>query len=241
MQLAYGNFLFDFNSTKIASKMETVYNAGGQPYSSKQSLEVNGYLSGDTQAEIVLAMSALQAALMTPFQDLVFFQDNGQISATYLRNQGSITGVRITEGPNYPTTEKSEYVNQRYFEFKAEAEYPLPNTGGLLLSFTESLTFEGGGPIYAFRNALNGPPQKQMVWPATPYKVVQRGSAVGYKKYPTWAVPAAKFPFALMKAPKIDEKTPERKGKGFQGYELTWEYEFEDANPLVGTPTLWLN
>src|SRR5262249_31358216 len=98
-------------------------------------------------------------------------------------------------------------------------------------------SFSGGGPVYIHRNAINGVPQKQMVYPATPYRCVQSGSAVGYRGYPT--PPPPKFPAALMEAPHLPMKSPRRMGVGYPEYEIGWEYRMESVGPLQAVPTVW--
>lgn len=139
----------------------------------------------------------------------------------------------------FPTSMGPEYATIRSFSFKASAEYPYAGTSNFLLSFHETLTFWGGGPIYCHRLAINGPPQKQMPYPASIYSCRQQGSVVGYQNYPT--IPGAKFPFALKESPNISNKSPMRRGRGYQGYQTDYSYMFESAAPLVATPSLWIS
>jgi hypothetical protein len=245
VQLAYGSYLFPVNATLLTSDIETLWNAGGQPYAQKKSIHVSGYLttsSGTPQDDLSLQESALKTALALNFQDLVFFMDDALPSSEVLRNAGSITGVRIRD-LHFPTTTGPEYATIRSFQFTAEAEYPYVGSQNLLLSFTETLTFSGGLPLFRHRLAINGPPQKQLVYPQDTFRAVQSGSSTGYRVFPV--APAPIWPYALKEAPRFTRTSPERKGKAvqglYQGYGLTWQYEFEDAGPLVGFPTLWLN
>jgi hypothetical protein len=132
----------------------------------------------------------------------------------------------------------AEYATFRSFSFTAEAEYPLLGSQNLLLSWRETLSFSGGGPIYRHRLAINGAPQKQLVYPASIYTVNQSGQAEGYLTYPV--APAALWPFALKEQPKITRSTPTRKGPAaYQAYPVSWSYDFESAAPLLGLPSLW--
>lgn len=238
MQLKYGSYPFDSNTTLLSTQIFPQVNRGGQIYSQRKRFTIQGYLAGDGQAELTLKENALKTALARPYQDLLFLKDDGSASSEVLLNATSITGVLVTDGPHFQTTQGPEYATLRTFTFTAEAEYPVPEGSNYLLDFNETLSFEGGGPLYIHRRAINGPPQKQLVYPATEYKVTQTGRAIGYRAYPT--PPAPKFPFALKESPKIDRGAPERKGNGYQGYEVTWTYVFESAGPLVALPTLWI-
>lgn len=238
MRLILGAYSFDANANLVTTAVDVMWNQGGQPYAQKRSFSVEGYLSGDGQADLTQKENALRTAFAQSYPNLYFLQDSGQNSADILPNAGSITGVRITHFA-FPKANGPEYATIRSFSFTAEAEYPIPNTGNLLLNFTESLTFWGGGPIYAHRLAINGPPQKQLIYPQSTFSCTQVGMSVGYRAYPS--VSPAKFPGALKEAPRISQKSPTRMGNGYQGYEVNWSYLFESAGPLVAVPTLWVN
>lgn len=243
MQLAYGLYTFPVNGTEVGTSARFLYNAGNQPKSILAEMHVRGYLTStatDPQADLSLKMGALATAMAIPYQDLILFQDDGLQSATKLLNLGAITGVRIVDGINFPRSDRGEYATQRYFEFRAEAEYPLVGALLLLESWTETLTTWGGAPEIAYRRALNGPPQMQLVWPFTEGYATQRGEIVGYLGYPNGGLPPAPiFPQALMKAPRVTLKSPKRMGRGYQDFAIEYEYEFVAGAPLLGVPSLW--
>ena len=241
MQLKYGtSYSFDVNSVMITSRLETRVNAGGQPFAQTRHYHVTGYLSGDGQVALTQAENALKTALSVPFRDLALFNDDGSLSSEILLNAGSLTGV-IVRNLEFPKSEGPEYATLRSFAFDASAEYPMNGTLSLLLSFTESISFSGGGPLYIHRPSLNALPQKQMTWRFTPYRATQRGEAVGYRAWPK--PPPPRWGYALKQTPSITPTSPTRKGLPGQyaEYKLTWAYEFEDARPLVGNPTLWIS
>jgi hypothetical protein len=243
MQLKYGTYAFDANAVKLQTASRVNWNDGGQPMSITKSIAVDGYLTATGQAANSTAMSALATALATPYKDLYFYHDDATLSATALPNATSIGGVHIVDGPNFPDSIGAEFVNFRRFTFTAEAEYPITNTNNLLLSFRERLSFSGGGPIYAHRMAVNGLPQKQLVYPFSIFKTLQEGEAVGYRRYPT--PPRPIWPSALIVSPNITEESPKRRGKlagqaGYEGYPVSWQYSFESSTQLVGVPNLWL-
>lgn len=236
MYLKYGTYTFDSNATKIAFSMRTLINAGGQPHAQVKGIDVDGYLSATGQAALAQAASALATALARPYQDLVFYRDDGTATDTALYNATSTTGVVIRD-LRFPDSLGGEYATFRRFTFSAEAEYPVTNSAALLLNFREKLSFSGGGPIYRHRMALNGPPQKQLVYLASIYKATQEGEAVGYLFRPT--APAPIWPDALMHAPDTDMEAPQRRGKLYTDYRVTWRYNFESAAALVGVPNIW--
>lgn len=238
MRLSYGSYQFDDNACIIASRAQVMKNAGGQMYSRLVSHEVIGYLSGSSQSAITSAMNQLLTALARPFQNLVFKQDDGSNSATILDNAASISGVTIVDGPNFVESNGAEYSTQRKFSFTAQAEYPLNNTNNLLLKFSEKIDFSGGGPKRVIKEAIVGPAQVQQVREQAAYYAVQSGSAEGYRSEPP--IPPPIWPDALLHAPEISRMSPDRVGRGYQRYEVSWSYRFGSPSPLVGRPNLWL-
>lgn len=236
MQLKWGTYAFDSNSAKIAFALQTLINAGGQPYAQTKRIDVDGFLAADGQAAIQIAASALATALARPYQDLVLYRDDGTASDTALYNAPSTTGV-VIQGLAFPDSRGGEYATFRRFTFFAEAEYPITNSVGLLMSFREKLSFSGGGPIYRHRMALNGKPQKQMVYADSIYKATQDGEAVGYLSRPNVQPPI--WPDALMQSPDVDMESPQRRGRLYTDFRVTWRYNFESDAPLIGTPNVW--
>ncbi len=248
IQLVYRNFPFGVNQTELRTHVEPLYSSVGQLYAFRQVIDVKGYLLTtvtdgnitNQQADLTQQENALKTALAVPYGNLVFKQDSGVDSSEALLNAQSIEGVRITSGPHFTTTMGPEYCTVRTFEFTAEAETSAVGSANYALSFQETLRFWGGGPVFLFKTAINGPPQKQNPIQAAPYYASQQGTIVGYR---TW-LPATppKAPQALLKAPEISQSSPTRRApfnNGYQGFETTYQYEFGSAGPLRFLPTLW--
>ena len=236
MEVKYGTYAFGANACEVKSSAQTTINDGGQPVSVRRRIDVDGYLNGDGQAAIAQAAAALVTALDKPFQDLILYRDDGTASDTKLLNSGSLTGVVIRD-VQFPDSRGAEYATFRHFRFSAEADYPLTNTLNLLMSFSETLSFSGGGPIYRHRLAINTRPQKQLVYPFSVFKVTQQGQAVGYRKRPL--APGPIWPAALMEAPDTSMDSPHRRGKLYSDFAISWRYNFESATRLVGVPNVW--
>ena len=247
MQLYYGSDAFAVNSVNVASRIQNVLNAAGIAVTRKVFMTVTGDLLVDTasadpalsaQLNLTTQTNNLVVALRTNYLDLVLQNDDGSQSGTILTNAGSLSGVVITSGPDFPGgVNTSEYVARRAFTFEAMCEYVCTNSPTGLRSFSESLDFRGGGPVYIMARAINGLPQRQKPYSFTEYCVTQSGQAIGLLAMPI--IPPPKFPFALKEAPKIRRSGPERIGPNYQNYGVTWSYEFEWHAPLIGVPTLW--
>lgn len=241
MQLKYitsvGTIAFDNNSNHIKVGSTVRWNKGNLPLSQVNWIDVSGDLLGSDQNSIIQAENALKTALAVQYGDLIFYGDDNTTIAEGLISRTSITGVRCVEGPTFKDTYGPQFATLRSYQFRFEAEYTIAGAASYI-SFTEALSFRGGLPQFAMRLALDAPPQRQMVWPATPYVVEQSGSAEGYLAYPP--MPSPKFPFALKEAGDTRYLDPTRKGpNGWEGWPISWRYNFEWASPLVGFPQVW--
>jgi hypothetical protein len=248
MQLSYGGTpISGANQCMVTSDLRTHLNEGGQPVEQERTYSVTGYLAtavttgiAAQQADLAGQENALKALLALPYRDLILQNDDGSNSSELLLNSGSLTGV-IIEDLAFPRAEGPEYATIRSFSFRARATYPYPGTGNLLWSWHESLRMWGGRPIYAMRRAINGPPQRQLIWPITEYAAAQSGEIVGYLAYPT--VPAPLFPQALKEAPVIDPGSPKRRGapNTWTHWPIRYSYSFESVGPLAGVPRKWVS
>lgn len=236
MYLKVGSYQFDSNSVTLATRAEAVFNDADQVLSERRMVDVQGYLTASGAAALTTAENQLRAALAVRNPQIAFYQDSGAVTGITLLRAGSISGVKITNVA-FPRTQGPEYATERFFTFTAEAEYPASGSTGLLVSFTETVSVEGGGPSFIHLPTINGPPQRQLLYAQTPYRATQQGQAVGYQGYPPPASPL--WPGALMRAPRITRTGPKRRGNGYERYTVSWEMEYESVGPLVGLPTLW--
>lgn len=238
MQLKWGTYPFPVSGVKVTSGRKVERAKDDLPWRYIDKLNCDGFLEGTSQADLTAKQLALEAALLRPFRDLVLVQDDGSASATLLSNADSITGVVVTDGPNFADTAGSEYATQRHFTFAAEADYPFPQTGPrTILEWSETVAVSGGGPLYVCKPALVGPPQRQLVYEQTACLATQTGFAVGRSDYPLVAPPL--WPFALKEAPEVRRKDPTKRGQSYTEYRIEWSYSFEWPFPLVAAPTRW--
>lgn len=240
MQLIYGDYEFPVNGTQIGSSTDTIMNEGGVPYKLRQTISVSGFLLVDGQTDAALQESALRTALAIPYGELDFLQDDGAPTPLGLTNVGSITGVRCTK-LRFPTTDRGEYVTIRSFECEFEAEYGLVTAAlspfAALVNFSETLAFEGGAPIFRHQLAMEGDNLKLLVYPMDTFRATQSGQCTGRLK--PHVAPAPIWPTALKQAPQFTRSSPQLQGAEFEGYGLTWHYEYESVSALIGFPNLW--
>lgn len=238
MYYTWQNYTSDDNSAIIGAKTRVVKNSGGEMISLVTSYEVKGYVYGTGQQDVSDSMNELESALARPYSNFLFYQDDGAVSATALYNGPSLSGVTVTDGPNWLLDARgANYVRQNEYTFTVSAEYPLSNTRNMLLSFEERIIRSGGGPRYMLQECLYGPPQRQRIRAATIFSTVQEGSAEGYLRQPR--IPPALWPAHLMFAPDTMEASPDREGKGFKRYAISWKYTYMSPVYLPGPPNLW--
>jgi|ERR1043165_294140 hypothetical protein len=236
MYLRYGGYTHAANEATVSIDRENLRNEADQWYAIRETWNITGQLIATPLALLSIAIDQLLVAYEIPFQDLDLLLNDGLTpSSHFLRNAGSISGVQVIRGPSFPESRGAEYATYRTYNIVVQAEYPVADSG--LLNYTETLQFSGGGPLYGHLVLLDDLPQKQVLNANTPYRCVQHGQAVGYATYP---LPAPSiWPGALMKAPDIVWTAPRRRGLGYQGWQVEWTYEHEDARALVGLPHLW--
>ncbi len=237
MILRYGSYAWNSNSVKIDSQVQAMMSSGIK-YGYKMILQVTGFLEGDGQADLTDKSNAMFNAVTPQGYDLVLYQDSGAFSATGVLATASASSVTITQGPNFSHT-PGEYATVRYFSFTAEAEFIDASIArNITVSFKETLSFVGGGPMYIMKRAINGPPQRQLVYPSTEFVVVQSGQAVGLLDYPRF--PSAMFPFAENEAARrIDLTGPDKDAKLYKNFTVSWMYEHAWPTRLFGFPNIW--
>lgn len=189
--------------------------------------------SGDIAA-MRTAILRREQAFSVEGRDLVLYV-GGLQSAHVLRSSASLGGVRIAARMSYPEGKGAEHVTYRTYVVEFSALVPTGSgAGGGVLSFEETLTFEGGGTVYGHIETLTGKPVKQTLRKQSLYKAVQEGRIVGANGYPN--IPPPIFPNALVKSPMI-AKSSARPVEGHRlEYPFSYRYEFESVTTLDGVP-----
>lgn len=237
MQLWYGGYAFPENGVEVSMEYENVVSQGEQIYTQRVSVTANGSFIDSGQAALDAKARALEAACDLQFRDLIFRRDDGSASHITLLNSNSISGVRagtvaFREGRG------AEFATYRHFTVTFTAEYPVSGADNFLLEFREEISFQGGGPEIVWLPALKGPPQRQITFEQTTYQATQSGQAVGYLARPQ--PPAPLWPQAyLPRRSSIRKISGRRRGRGREGFGISWNYVFESATPFSGNPTEW--
>jgi hypothetical protein len=236
IHLEYGSYEHDDCEAAVEISMSALFNEAGQKYATRQRWTIDGKLQAADQAALAAALKKLEAAYSTNGLDIGLYFEDGSVTSHTMDSGAAIGGVRIIEF-GYPESGRgsAEYSTFRTYRIVAEADFPDTAVG--LLSYHETLTFEGGGPRWIFLQPLAGPPQRQQVAQATPFRATQFGEAVGHLSRPLPNPPI------LPQAEHVDQRRIERptpKATGPRGqvsyteYAVRWSYYFESATPLAG-------
>lgn len=243
MQIRYGSHSHALNEAAVAIQREPLQTRGDFLYGFKETWTITGFLQADTTALLEVALNKLDFAYAFS-QNTIQLIDNNGIVARAMPGRTILGGTRVIGGVSYPQSGETdaEFSTFRRYMIQVEGMIPANNVGAnTLLNWTEHLTFSGGGPRDIHLQPLTGLPQKQRVADSTPYRVQQIGSAVGLGTWPTPPPPI--WPAAENQDQRrITPKHPKRAGgltPIYLEYEVEWSYQFTDAQPLNGIPTLW--
>lgn len=247
MQLYFkGNPLFNAGAAAVTSDTLLIRADTGRPLRYRTRIHVHAFLEYNQntggQAGLTAMEATLRSQLLNNYGDLVLKQDSGAYSGLALANANSISGVVIDQGPTFSEAMDSEYVNRRTVEFSGVAEFVIQNTANAVVSFRETLAYQGtGGPVTSWRPAVNAPPVQQQVFPSSTIKLVQTGRAVGHLAYPKPPGPFFAYPIEKVHLREFVEEDPQRVGPGLLAlvnYPVTWKYVYESTLPLAALPNL---
>ena len=190
--------------------------------------------AGDLDAKV----AATIAAYSVDGGDLSLTLPTGAVSQHSLSSSNALGGIRVVSPVSFPDGKGAEGVTYRNFTVSLEAELPISNPTSGLLSFEESLSFTGGGPVFGHLEPVVGPPIKQLLKDESVYRVTQSGKAVGYLGWPNY--PGPLWPSSEMRNHRQETRSgPRRKRNDYCEYTVAWNYQFEEASQLYGNPTVW--
>jgi hypothetical protein len=241
MQLAIGTYQFQVNQVSVQSLRTLVRAETRRPIRYYDRITARGVLIGSSQADLSNQENQLRAVLATPFLNVILFNDNSSVSGTALINSNTLSGITIADGPHFKESRSPEYVNQRTFEFTAEAFTLAPNAGNYIVSFQEKVEVIGnGGPRYLWRYPIQGDPVLQQLTETTPVVTRQSGRAIGHLSYPS--IPDPIFGtdpgYYVNEKESTDYDSPTGFGETWINWPVSWSYEWNSPLVLSGTPNL---
>lgn len=236
MFIRYGSTRLDANSATWTRHDELMHQ-NWVPYALRQDVMVRFTLLRDTPVLLAAASAAWTNACRVGSQDLALCLDSGAAVEALLSGP-SISGVLCTSGPHWDDSPRgATYATMRECQTTFSAEYPV--SGANYLNWQQTITLQGGTPVYVELPSIAGPWQQQQVSPSSPVTVVQSGSAVGIRGWPP-------FPPKIPGLPLVDQmqstSSPQRVGLGFRGFPIQWQYTYRtvgtSGNPGPGYPPL---
>lgn len=234
----YGSYQHAAGECEVSISRNTQFSDDGVPMTRLDRWDTSGVLYAADSTALMAAIASMQSAYSTHGLDLYLKYDDGTI-LHHLRTADTLGGTRVVMQPSFPVGRGPEGGTYRTYTLAVEGEIFLADPG--VTQWQETLSWSGGGPLYVFMQALNGPPQKQLAAQQTPYMCQQSGSAVGYNGWPT--IPPPIFYSELIANPVITRGTPRRRGRvgprQFVEYPVSWSYQYKSASPFpTVSPTL---
>jgi len=237
MFLKYGDYSHAIGECDIGIGVESLETDAGTPYAQRVRWDIRGRLVGEDADDINEQVIALKTAYSENDRDITIYLPNGTTASSQrILTANTIGGVRVVAA-SFPTMNRAGYVTNYEYSIAVEAEVPLTNIETALRSFTESLSFSGGGPRYGHLETLAGPPVKQLLRQQTVFRVEQSGQAVGLYARPAPARPI--WPAALVESGARRVTSPKRRRDGYMDFAVDWNYRFESSTALIGTPHVW--
>lgn len=243
MYVRYGSYNHDPGEVEFSHTKDALYTEAGTIWAHQWRIEMRGQLVGSSEADMDAKQAALEAAYASNGEDWALVLTSTSDSNLALANSDTLGGVRVVGGISYQDMRNAAYVTYLPYSITLEAIVPIAS-GSLdtsLLSFEESVQKEGGGPRYGMLEPLVGRPVRQLLKRQTIYRARQTGRAIGISTRPI--PPSPLWPEWQVEAPIIETPHPTRIGGGadtaYYRYEVSWDYRYEAASPLIGNGNLW--
>ena len=232
MILKYGTYSHSDNECTVVIDVNATYNELGNVSGYVEQWSIQAIVQAATAAAVTTAYEAMRTAYSTNGLDMVLYDSDGSTIRHVMSNNGSRKGLQITQF-GYPQGQGAEGSTFRTVSITARTEYER-DLG--LYSRSERYEFNGGGSQFALIPTLIGPPIKQQIRQQTPYRCIQSGSAIGLGAYPSFPPPA--FPDDEHTEMRVTAKDSPREigPRGNRMYPISWQYFFESASPMFGSP-----
>lgn len=234
MYFQYGSYAHTAGTVNLVSHAKrSLYNARGYSSIVLESLTIDGFITGSTQAAIDTAIAAVEAAYAEDGKDAGLYTDAGAATIHFLDSSNSLGGVRVTNVA-FNDSDGSQFATQRSFTITLEAEFVGGSDG--LESWQQTIRVVGtGGPRGTVVETLTGPPQIQRLAARTAVLATQSGSAVGLLAYPKY--PAPLWPAVEQLDRREQSKASPQNVRGsFRNWPISWSYSFLSPTPLGGNP-----
>lgn len=236
--IRYGSYVHPYGTTTYSVQRQTVFNARRAPHMEAQKVSIQGLVHGDNPTDLANNFATLSAAYDQTGVDFSIQVDGTDMPVFTLFDSNVLGGIRVTQKPSIPATSGGAHLKYLPFQVELEAMVPYVSSAFALLSFQETLSFSGGGPVTSMIEALYGPPQKQQTREQSVYRCTQSGNAVAMFGLPY--IPDPIFGIAnLVRGGDSSRGGGDPWTATSYGRSASWSYQYESATPLVGLPNEW--
>jgi len=246
MKLKYGAYLHGDNECEVTINREVWRDNTGKRRGYIERWSIRGKLlaaGADLVADLTTKINALITAYTSDGQDLVLYESDGVTETSHkLDTSASFGGVKVLNGPSFPSGRGAEYATYRDYTIFVEAKFT--DATHDTISFVETISVSGTGDSrFIYIQPLKGKAVKQTVAKKSVVLVSQDGSAVGRTAYPTPPGPVSST-YEHKERRRITKKSPKREADAtYREYEISWHYEFEKPSDFTSaqkTPSTWI-
>lgn len=244
MKLRYGNWVSDDSECEVVITRTPVYTDGGLMVGYKERWNISGFAQAANTAAMTSALTTRKLAFLRQGQSIALLTSANVLTNHWLDTRDCYGGIKVVDGVSFPVGGGAEYSatnSFRQWTAAIEGEVKIQGMPDPIISYYESLSFQGGGPRRVFLETLTGLPQEQVVALATMYRVIQEGECVGTYTYPFPNLPI--WPAAEDRPARDLRRTSPRKigppgSFVYTEWKTAWHYEFTSSVPLLGEPIL---
>lgn len=245
MYAQYGSYVHDANTCTLSQFLvRQLYSPRHARYATMYSVTLNGQLivndasittPSALQAAQYSKISALINAYSQNYQDFKFIQDDGTVTRHSLINANSLSGVQVVHR-SWPQGDGAEYATLRSYTIILQALYDEEESE--LFDYQEYFHYIGNcGPRWTMDDTWDGPVY-QMTYPATHQKMIQTGSAVGWKGYPLVHINSFYPQWEHTDRRVVSVGHPQRFANGFRMFPVQWKMEHSLPTYNQGVPIM---
>ena len=242
MYFVYGNYKHEDHECMVTSFTATrIYNRMGQSEIIRRRMTIAGEIVGADAAAIDERVRQIRLAYTLQGGYAAMFHQSGVPSYLEMPSAGSLSGVRVVEGPTFMQQDKAaHYVTGLPFTVTLECDYVDGGAINYLVDYRERVSMSGtGGPRRITFEVDSGRPIEQVTSTNTPVTMVQEGYAVGMTGWPEPNQCYAPTQLDLPEGYQVSFETPQRHANGWLDYRTSWSYHCTFVeSPGFPTPLL---
>lgn len=243
LYLSWGSFVHGFSTrgrTAFGVRRVPAQDRGGNVIGYDEIWDINGSIyepTGDWRT-LKNSLANLEIAYARGGKDALLTFNGQQLTHHALFNSQCVGGTKIIQPLQFLTSSGPQNISLRDFSVSVGGRITLvPNN--YVVDFSESITYDGGGPEYDLMRTRNTKAVKILKTQYLEYTAVQEGRAVGFRSYPS--PPRPLWPQHLMKPQAFQGSFEygEPFGVDLINKPVTWRYEYKSTEPFVGLPSYW--